>query len=718
MPIPSSKTFQVQNRFFFLNRPIPFYPWVCFFIFLISNTCLSFFSLASWENWIVFLIGIFLPAIWAYRAMNSVPQSRLLWLEENFSIPPWFWASVLLMGLFLRFYQLTQLSLWPLLDESQVGFFGMELKEKWTWNIFYGDTQLPPFFFWALGGFFKFFQPSLASLWLFPALISTSVIFLTWYATCGVFSKSMSFICVSLLALVFWPVYLSRFAVAPMMVHEWEFLILIPILGFLKNSNTNRQKHWVLILGIGVGFGFYTYLSWGFVALFISLLVLEEIQNKRLVWNYGLLFFFLPAAAILLPLVFTARHEGYGSYLGYLWAFHGNFSWVQYGKTFKDFVSGLFWGVHIPLFAYKPFWGGLLDPVTDSLFCLGWIGLFQKPARKVGAWILFGLFLFSLPALLTREIEFFRWVLILPLILGISALGLQELLIDLPWKLRRIVLGGILLSIALLGAYHLLGPYRSVWRNADNWNEYSKSYEKWKAYQVLNRLRSKAGPGWILTEFESSSFNPSLTVATYSFNAARNPLLTQQPVKWAAFLTNINYLPFLFKRFSQAQWFYTSLNPQSSQNVLLLVVVPLDSPKILETFQQWLRVDQALEPQTSATLHLSFHQSQDEILKTLYQDRSMTKGDPFLESCLDEKIYFHEMSESHPLQALQALRRALTLGYPAAHLYNDLGVLWFTLGDNAKARQCFLEAIGSPVNHSTAAFNLSRVPLNNPKGSK
>jgi hypothetical protein len=710
MPILSRKTFQFYNLLFFLARPIPFYPWVCFFIFLISNTCLSFLSLVSWENWIVFLIGIFLPIIWACRMMSLVPRAQARWLDESFSISPWFWASVLLMGFFLRFYQLTQLSLWPLLDESQAGFFGMELKEKWTWNIFYGDTQLPPFFFWALGGFFKFFQPSLTSLWLFSALSSFSVILLNWYAIYRVFSQSMTFICVSLLALVFWPVYLGRFAVAPMMVHEWEYLILIPLFRFLKTLDGKWQKHWVLILGISVGLGFYTYLSWCVVALFISLIVVEKIQSKKLSWNHGFLFFFVPCGIIILPFILRACYEGYGSYLGYLWAFHENFSWIQYGKTCKDFVSGLFWGVHIPLFAYKPFWGGLMDPVTDSLFCLGGIGLCQKSVRKVGIWIMIGLFLFSLPALLTRELEFFRWVLILPLILGISALGLQELLIDLPWKLRRLVLGGILLSIGLLGAYHLFGPYRDTWRNVGNWNEYSKSYEKWKAYQVLNRLQSEAGPGWILTEFESSSFNPSLAVATYSFNAARNPFLAQQPVKWAAFMTNINYLPFLFKRFSQAQWFYTSLDPQSPQNVLLLVVVPLDSPKVLETFQHWLQMDRALEPETSATLHLSFHQSQDEILRALYQNRSLTKGDPFLESCLDEKIYFHEMSESHPLLALQALRWALTSGYPAAHLYNDLGVLWFTLGDNTKARQCFLSAIHSPMNHTTAAINLRRIP--------
>ena len=39
------------------------------------------------------------------------------------------------------------------------------------------------------------------------------------------------------------------------------------------------------------------------------------------------------------------------------------------------------------------------------------------------------------------------------------------------------------------------------------------------------------------------------------------------------------------------------------------------------------------------------------------------------------------MSNHDSIRALKDLQQALTLGYPAAHLCNNLGVVWFTLGN-------------------------------------
>jgi Flp pilus assembly protein TadD len=107
---------------------------------------------------------------------------------------------------------------------------------------------------------------------------------------------------------------------------------------------------------------------------------------------------------------------------------------------------------------------------------------------------------------------------------------------------------------------------------------------------------------------------------------------------------------------------------------------------------------------------MPYGQLNPNISKMLIQCRSSINGDPFLESLLDEKLFIYDMSNHDALQALKDMQRALTLGFPAAHLYNNLGVLWFTLGNYANARESFKAALHAPLNHTQAALNLSRTP--------
>jgi Tfp pilus assembly protein PilF len=136
----------------------------------------------------------------------------------------------------------------------------------------------------------------------------------------------------------------------------------------------------------------------------------------------------------------------------------------------------------------------------------------------------------------------------------------------------------------------------------------------------------------------------------------------------------------------------------------------LDNPEIRETMGGWLALETALRPFTSADINLAFGQSHRDILTGLERLKPLVVSDPFLRSCLAERIFYNSMADSNPTLGLEALQQAITKGYPSANLYNDLGVLWFTQGDYAKARQAFEAALRSPLNHTTALENLRRTP--------
>ena len=324
--------------------------------------------------------------------------------------------------------------------------------------------------------------------------------------------------------------------------------------------------------------------------------------------------------------------------------------------------------------------------------------------------ILLGFVLFILPAFLTRDLEMLRMILALPLLMAVCAMGAQKLLYCFHPPAQKILWIALLTLLAVLDFYHLEGPYQRLWRL--NWVtslHYTKSLERWQAFQILSSMKRKSGPGIVLTEFDPTPFDQTLTTALYPFNAARNPAFSPFQAQWAGLLTNINYSPFLAKRFPDSKWFSLAPGQDSSDGTLVLGIIPMDSVN-QEILIHWLEIERALRSETSQWLQLPLGQTNAELTQSLYQIRLLANKDPFLESCLGERIFYCEMTGSNSNGVLMALHRALTLGYPAANLYNDLGVYWFTAGDPAKAREAFNAALRCPINHTSAWANLQKIP--------
>jgi hypothetical protein len=305
----------------------------------------------------------------------------------------------------------------------------------------------------------------------------------------------------------------------------------------------------------------------------------------------------------------------------------------------------------------------------------------------------------------------FRAILELPLLLLVATLGLFSLVATVPSRKRWILTAVFLLASAGLDFYHLFGPYqRACHSDPATLVQYGKTLDRWKAFQILKKTSEEKGPGIILNEFSSSPFDQTLTLAVFPFNAECNPRFLSRKTAWAGLVTNIHYAPFLSKRFPFSQWFDLSVGGSFREETLVLGIFPLDNPGHRSVLRSWMLLNQALHPVTSSSLHQAFGKADPELPQRLLELEPLTGADPFLRSCLEERVFYGAMSVANAPLALNALRRALTEGYPAAHLYNDLGVFWFSQGDRVKAKQAFMAAVRSPLNHTVAMENLRRIP--------
>lgn len=692
---------------------IPFNPWLYFLVFLAANTLLSYFQLPIELRLWVLLAGVLLPLALAFRHAPPLAKAEgELGRDEFLDSPP---LGILLLvaaaAVFIRFYRLSSLSGWPLMDESDTGFFALEEGGLGSKPFFYGAAQIPPLYFWLQRLVFQGLGPSLFSLWILPALISLTFVPLSFLAFRAYFSRSLSWMATALFALGFWPFYLGRFSMPHGLLVAWEMLTLWVLGLFLKTPPGENHPGLSAGLGILVGGGFYIEFHWPLMAVLVAALVGYKTLRFSARRRGDLACFSLALVLVLAPFLFATLREKSGGYFSLLLFFHSSSTLADQVGIWWNYISGLFWGVETARHGYKPFWGGFLNPVWGAFFGLGCVELFRR-RRKKEAWALgLGLVLFMLPGLLTRELEMFREVMALPFLLAIVLVGWEFCLKSLPSSKRGAWALAFLLAAVSLDFYHLLGPYqRANHFDVEALAGYSKPYERWAAWGMLEKTYREKGPGLILTELESSPFDQSLTLAAFPFNAARNPRLSPDAAKWGAFLVNINDVPFLARRFPRMNWFEPCLVEMEPKETLMLALVDLEDPEMKKAFLTWMDFDRALHPSTSRMLHLRFGGDHREILEGLLGLQTQAASDPFLETCWAERVYYNAMADNRAPLALRALRAALLKGYPAAQVYNDLGAAWSSLGEYGKAREAFQAAVKSPLDHTTAEENLLRLP--------
>ncbi len=696
-------------------------PWVYFFIFLISNTFLSYFPFPFWIKMGICLLGLFIPWMMACRAFpNPSPKEVPLYQKEFLpAIPIWVWLFVAALALFARFYKLTTLSVWPLYDEGMYGYYASQLSRQWNWQILYGSSQAPPLYLWLLAGTFKWFGVSLFSLWFLPALISSLLFPVSYWAARGFFNRSCSVALAFIFGFSFWPLYVGRFSLMTGLVLLFECLTLGLLARFLTRTEPARKPGLAAALGAMTGLGFYTYLHWPVLAAAVGATLIFWAANKGMGKNFLrvkiLLSFLLPCACLLLPLALWISGEGLDQMVFYLRHLSAGNPAVHPNEQINislSYITSLFWGMDLKYHTYQPVFGGYLNPLMGSLFFMGLIEVIPRLKNRFYQWLLASLPFFLLPGILTSERATSRMVLAFPILAVLVVLGLGRLLSDRPRR-NVLILSLILVIAAGLDFFHLFAAYPAVWKSLDNWNGYGKSYTRYQAFLRLEKLSKTQGPGYLFSDFVPGLSDQTLSVADFRINLSNPQGLTSGPVPWVGLLANANLIPFLKKSFPTGQAWWISKDIGSPEGGWMLWVIPgKDLPA--KIFRRWFQASAALKLFIEKSLLYVPGQSLEPMEMALRKIHSLFQSDPLLET-----YYFEKMADlstrkmitgcdpSSGPEAYQAallyLKTAIQKGYPSAHLFFKMGTLYSIQGKIPEAKECFRKARGALVDLTQAS---------------
>lgn len=691
-------------------------PWVCFFIFLAANTLLSYFPLSFEAKLYVIFLGVLLPFAWALRSPSTAPAA----LEKEFlSVPPaWLWALLAALALSLRFLGLTTLSVWPHYDEGMIDYYALGLSDNADGPLFFGSSHAPALYVWILGGVFKLFGASLTTLWLVPAVVSTLAVPLAYLAARQFFSRSLSWVALLWALSGFWPLLLGRFSLMTGMVLLGEYLVLFLLGKFLWTSTWVGKRVWAVALGLVLGLGFLIHLHWPVIAAAVLIPLFTGGWRNRAFFGKEAIFWILPFLLLFFPFIYVFWTRGYGPYLLQLTTPVAGNSGGDRLSVILSYPYALFWGMDLRFHTYQPVWGGLLNPALGALSFLGLLESWKRRKEGLHLWLLASLAFFLLAAMATQDREPFRMMPVIPVLFAMASLGTAALAGRFPKKKAGTVVLGLFLLSASLDATHLFGAYHRLWDVRENWRGWAKSLERYRAYKILEPLRRDKGPGMVFGDFVGGLSDQTLTVATYGFNAALNPLLSLHQVHWAALLANVNYLPFLKSRFPDGVAYALSKDSPAADGGLMLFVFSLDENR-LEVMEEWCKAQKALEPFIGRNMGFSGGTSLEKELEALGQAEPSFQGDPFLRAAFLEKKSDLEAKQALMRSsmrggslppgggaAVQSLRKAVTEGYPAAHLYERMGVLELMDRNPVEARKAFEKAVHAPLDLTDASHYL------------
>lgn len=697
--------------------------WLWFFILLGFNALLSWGPWDVWQRfwlypaaWILELVFVFYFPSFAgtlsrTTSVRNEPGKRAsgrtnprAWDEGMKNFPSFQgktgWMILLLAGLavFLRFYGLVSVPVWPTWDDANYSYFAVGLSEKLSWPLLIGHEKTMPLFTWLQGLFFQVDPPSLASLWLYTASLSLLAVILGVWAARRYLARVPALVYAALLAVGFWPIYFGKFD-AYLGEFQWcvEFLLL-GILGlFLKAAP--RYSLWLaILLGLGVGGSLYSSMLFLGPAALVTVGMFLFCRKKPERGMKVFLAYLLPALVLSIPmdLAFLQNLTG-GHVFTYSVFSHQKSPWDRRWATLFSYFTAPFWGpIDGSYWSFSPLWGGFFNPLWDALFFLGlatWRVYLGKTWRTWWA-VFLGLLL--LPAFFFNTLECFRTDLIMPLCLVPMVAGLGVLFSTLVPSARK---GFFLLVLALslgMDGYHFFGVFHQ-WSIHMIPGIQIKSPERYRAYQILRETAKRQGPGFIFSDFVSDAYDQSLLVSAYPFNAARNPRLDPQKARWAAILTDLHYLKALEARFPGAR--SQVVTDPSDTNILCLVLVPVSSPAERETFLKWRTVHLELQDLYGQMPYVVENPDFTPIYKKLWSLYPACEKDPLLKGWILEKgldllLVNPDMTPAQWLlgRPAEATRSFPFLDRKFAVVYHRLGLALLQNGDAKGARECFRRA--------------------------
>lgn len=670
------------------NHPgsAPFFFWAVLAVLTASNFLISFGSFSVPVKLWIFFLGVALPLLfWLQgetpRNPEAVPFHQKEFLPE---VPLRVLVFLSLFALFLRFWRIEGLFRWPLGDEAIYNLASLDLSRKWSWLFFYTEGQSPPALVWFDSLFFRFFHSPFLDLWVPSALISCGVVVMGVLAARQFFSKSFAWICGGLLAFSYWPLFMGRLCHSGVMVPLFELVFFYCLGKFLKAGDREKIR-WAFASGLAAGLQSFAFVPWPVVSLAGGALILYGVFHSRHSRGKILAWALAGFVLALLPFLNGVLQQGYGQHIGSVAAWSGSFEWKRRFMVALGYFSVLGWGVFRQDGFYIPPQGGFLNPLLTSFFVLGLGQIIRGRSLRLSQWLILAGFLFLAPGLLSLNVEGFRVVQVLPLLVVVAAWGFQPL-INATAQNRRIT---FLLILFLLSAGldfgRLIHPYLDLEHSPDSFLKTGRSLARYRAYQAIKEMESLKGPGLILAEWDSRA-DRTLDLATAPFNAAHHPALSPYQAQWLALVTDAHYRPFLAKRFPQGQWHTLD----SEDRDLLLVPVTGETRAV---FTRWAAADKAFREINWGIDHIHDRDCLETVDRAVREDYPLVQGDPYLESCFWEKVgQFYYYARGHFPEHLRASQLAVQRGYPAAHLYRQRAELLLLSGDPKGAEQAGVKA--------------------------
>jgi hypothetical protein len=673
---------------------IPDSAWAYFSVFLAANALISYASLSLAAKGWIFFFFILLPAVLFFLSTPAAGKKEKPVFQTEIprlpSLKPVYLALALAAVVFFRFYRLTDFRPWFTGDEGLHGFLAIHLSLDWCWRFFYTVGEHPPLLIWLAVPFFKFFQSPFFNLWFLPACLSVLAVPFGYLASRAVFSRTLSLAFGLLMAFSFWPLYFGRFNQQGVFTPFWELSSLWLLALLIKNKKPGTKKWLALILGLWAGLGLLTFTAWMTVILLVALTVAALYWKKSVRDKRPLGFFGAGLAAALLPFLVAALKEGYGHHLIDASSASKWFPAAHQWLTHISYVTCLFWGTLQKGTSYGPEWGGMLNPVLGSCFFLGALELWRLRKSLWAKWLALALVICLLPGFIAADyVELNRVIQVMPFLLIVAAIGAVKLARETPRHRALIVAALFFLSFAL-DLNHLLKP--NV--NGPAWRlEFNREIpdENFQAYRALKEAEDQLGAGLIFTDFMLLSHNHTLNVSTYHLNAALNPSLNPEKARWAAVIVNVHYRPFLEKRFPGSQWQrVTPLLVEDGGTVVGIIPVTRQNQ---DELMRWTKVHRYFHDLNfQAECILNSKKEYAKALEELPLGHPKVQGDAFLESCFGEWVAQYHYGADYEINRA-AIRKAISEGYPAAHLYFKLGNLYFLDGRMKEARKAYEAAL-------------------------
>jgi hypothetical protein len=676
---------------------LPYHPWIYFFIFLAANIVLSYLDLQP--KWFlgVGLLGMVVPFGVALASQSPSGSNKPLYRREFLpEIPLWAWGAIAAGAIFVRFYKLTTLFLWPNGDEGSYISIVLSIMRKGVDRLLYSSIQVPFVYPWWLNLQFKLWGPSLANLWFWPAFFSALTLPLCYLAARRYFSRSFSFLCVLIMAFCFWVWYLARFSECTALIPLAETWVLLGMGKLLGETLEKERRITAFVLGLGLGLVLYAiYLHWLAVIGIVAVTVLYQTRKSPALAGLFLIAFILTAG----PFALLALDSGYSGYVGYL-ASQG----VDLGRLNFSYFKSIFWGLPVQYYTYQPSWGGFLNPILGSLCFLGILEALKNFSDGLYRWLLASFVYFLLPGMLSRDSEAYRVLPVLAAVIPLAALGIARLLENLaPYRAALVLMALFLPSIGA-DFYHLAGPCHRLWNSPDYWWNSVKSINSYKAYSILKEKSLTDGTGMVFQDFNPNNSDQTLSLATYSFDALADRRRSFEEARWAALLVNVHYRPFLERQCGGGKAFWLSKDLHIPDGGRMLWIIPVTNSN-RAMLRRWYEADLALDNFRDASFQsISYFWGQPsaEPLRILEKAYPAFRDDPFLRSCFWEKMADYDFKSRRVPEAMECLQEALRKGYPAAQLYYRLGMLSLAHGNKDAARTYLKEVVRSPMDFTNS----------------